>query len=498
MTDRTDGYVTDVSYTADYCRELNPLRMKLALLHAGVRAPEISTACELGFGHGVSLNIHAAASSTQWYGTDINAAHAGFARQLATVSGTGIGIFDEAFDDFTSRPDLPDFDYIGLHGVWSWISDRNRAVIVDFVRRKLRQGGVLYIDYNALPGWSAFSPMRHLFVEHANRAGTHDRRTLDRVDDAVAFVERLLAVDPDYARDDSRIRDHFKELRGEDGRYLAHEYFNRDWLPMHFATVAEWLKPALVDYAGSANFADHLDVIRLTEKQRGLLEETADPVFRQSVRDFIINRRFRHDFWIKGTTMLAAPERDEALRKLRVVLATPSPELPFKLRVAMTLNRINFGETVCMPILELLADGQARSLDEIEQAIGHGGICLAQIADAVMLLASLDHVVAAQDATVAAAARPRTDRLNAHLLKRAYTSNDIDALASPVTGGGVWVRRAQQIFLSALHQGRTRPDTWVDEASKVMLPKQTDSSLADEARVFAAEKLPLLRALQIA
>ena len=82
MTDRTDGYVTDVSYTADYCRELNPLRMKLALLHAGVRAPEISTACELGFGHGVSLNIHAAASSTQWYGTDINAAHAGFAREL--------------------------------------------------------------------------------------------------------------------------------------------------------------------------------------------------------------------------------------------------------------------------------------------------------------------------------------------------------------------------------------------------------------------------------
>ena len=56
----------------------------------------------------------------------------------------------------------------------------------------------------------------------------------------------------------------------------------------------------------------------------------------------------------------------------------------------------------------------------------------------------------------------------------------------------------QQLFLAAYLRGQTRPDAWVDEASKVMLPKQTDSNLADEARVFAAEMLPLLRALQIA
>jgi len=43
---------------------------------------------------------------------------------------------------------LPDFDYIGLHGIWSWISDENRQVIVDFIRKKLKVGGVLYISYN--------------------------------------------------------------------------------------------------------------------------------------------------------------------------------------------------------------------------------------------------------------------------------------------------------------------------------------------------------------
>ena len=58
-------------------------------------------------------------------------------------------------------------DYVGLHGIWSWISDENRAVIVDFVRRKLKVGGVLYVSYNTQPGWAAMVPLRDLFVEHA-------------------------------------------------------------------------------------------------------------------------------------------------------------------------------------------------------------------------------------------------------------------------------------------------------------------------------------------
>jgi SAM-dependent methyltransferase len=66
-------------------------------------------------------------------------------------------LFDESFAEFASR-DLPEFDYIGLHGIWSWISDENRAVIVDFIRRKLKVGGVLYISYNTLPGWAPLPP----------------------------------------------------------------------------------------------------------------------------------------------------------------------------------------------------------------------------------------------------------------------------------------------------------------------------------------------------
>jgi len=69
MTDWTAGYVADIGYTYGYYQELNPARAKLALLNAGLKAPSTQAACELGFGQGLSINLHAAASDVPWFGT---------------------------------------------------------------------------------------------------------------------------------------------------------------------------------------------------------------------------------------------------------------------------------------------------------------------------------------------------------------------------------------------------------------------------------------------
>ena len=87
MSDWTAGYVADIGYTFGYYTELNPLRLRLAFLNAGLEVPDSGAACELGFGQGMSANLHAAASITQWHGTDFNPSQAGFAQELASVSG---------------------------------------------------------------------------------------------------------------------------------------------------------------------------------------------------------------------------------------------------------------------------------------------------------------------------------------------------------------------------------------------------------------------------
>lgn len=190
MTDWTSGYVADIGYTFGYYTELNPLRVKLAFTNAGLFAPESGTACELGFGQGVSANIHAAATVTTWHGTDFNPSQASFAQELANVSGSGAKLYDDAFADFTQRDDLPEFDYIGIHGIWSWVSDENRTELVDFIRRKLKVGGVLYISYNTQPGWASFAPMRHLMTEHAQIIGAEGHGIVSRIDGALDFAQK--------------------------------------------------------------------------------------------------------------------------------------------------------------------------------------------------------------------------------------------------------------------------------------------------------------------
>lgn len=511
MQNWTDGYVTDIGYTFGYYPELNPLRVKLAFLSAGLIFPECSVACELGFGQGLSANIHAAATVTEWYGTDFNPAQAHFAQELATVSANGAKLYDDAFASFCNRQDLPDFDYIGIHGIWSWISDENRTVIVDFIRRKLKVGGVLYISYNTFPGWAAFAPMRHLMQEHADVIGVDGHGIVKRVDGAIDFADKLLATNPLYSRPNPQIAFRLQKLKEQNRSYLAHEYFNQDWHPMYFATTADWLLPAKVSYACSAHYQDHIDILNLTTEQQAFLKEIPDAMFRESVRDFMVNQQFRRDYWVKGGRQFSSIERAEALRMQRVVLVKYRPDV--SLQVSGAQGEATMSEPLYNPVLDFLADHKPVSIAEIEHAVRDKGVGFSQLVQVVMVLVGSGDLVAVQDEAVTERAKKRTVILNAYLMSKARGSSDISYLASPVTGGGVPAGRFQQLFLLALTKGHKEPAelarfVWqilAAQGQKIVKGKITletaEENLAElttQAAAFAEKQLPIYQALQIA
>jgi len=508
MTDWTAGYVADIGYTYGYYAELNPLRARLCLLNVALVPPSTGVHCELGFGQGLSTNIHAAATGATWYGTDFNPAQAAFAQELAAASGADIHIYDQAFADFCRREDLPDFDSIGLHGIWSWVSDENRAVIADFIRRKLKVGGVVYVSYNTLPGWASFVPMRHLLVEHAEIIGAEGRGTAGRIERAMAFADRFMATNPAFARANPFIAERFNSLRASSASYLAHEYFNRDWEPMHFSRMAKWLEPAKVSFACSAQIIEHFDFANLTAEQQALMNEIPDQMFRQSVRDFMVNQQFRRDYWVKGARRLSGLEHQDALRQLRVVLVAPRELIPLTIQGGvgeMTLN-----EELYSSILDLLADHKARSFADIEKELGWP---LTKFAQAIMLLCSTGRVSIAQDADKGAKAAAACHKLNRHIMQKSRTSTDLAYLASPVTGEGCQVTRLHQLFLLAMESGKTKvPDlaryAWDilqsqgQRLSKAGLelqdPDDNLAELEEIAKSFTDKSLKVLKALQIA
>lgn len=511
MSDWTAGYVADIGYTYGYYPELNPLRTKLAFLHAGFSAPEFNTACELGYGQGLSINLHAAASDTQWHGTDFNPAQAGFAQGLARAADSGAKLYDDAFADFAERPDLPDFDYIGLHGIWSWISDANRAVIVDFIKKKLKVGGVLYISYNTQPGWASFAPMRHLMTEHVEVIGAEGHGIVSRINGALDFTEKLLATSPACARANPLIVERIKKIKEQNRHYLAHEYFNRDWHPMHFSTMADWLAPAKLGYVCSAHYLDHIPGLNLSAEQRSFLEGLPDAMFRESVRDFMVNQQFRRDYWIKGANKLNFLEQGEALRRLKIILVSHREDVSLKIMGAQ--GEAVMSESLYSPILDLLADHKPRTLGEIEAYVKDRGVVFAQLLEATMVLSGGGHLAAVQDDVVIAEARSHTDKINANLINRARGCSDVNHLASPVTGGGHGVNRIQQLFLLALTQGKKNCAEWAHFVWQILSAQgegllkegkllETDeenlAELTAQAQIFAARQLPILKALQIA
>nr|WP_198983873.1 methyltransferase regulatory domain-containing protein [Herbaspirillum sp. ASV7] len=522
MNNWNDGYVVDIAYTYGYYPGMNPARLPLAFAFHGLQAPTVQSACELGFGQGLSTNFHAAASTVRWWGNDFNPHQAAFAQELAAASGSDAQMEDSSFSRFCRRDDLPDFDFIALHGIWSWVSQENRAIIFDFIDRKLKPGGVLYVSYNTQPGWSAFMPLRDLLVQHTQQAGNEEQGlpTAARIDAALAFATRMFEADPVYAQANPFMRDRLKLLQQQSHSYLAHEYFNRDWHAESFADMHRQLAQAGLQFACSSHYADHLDMANLTPAQRQLMQEIGDPVLQQSVRDFMVNQQFRRDYWVRGAQVMDERQRVQALALQSVVLLTEPDKVP--LTIQNVASEITLNRLIYEPILQALSDYQPHTLVDLAASLAHRNLNLSQVLDSVLMLIGTGHAAplpAETDAAARAQVARRTGALNAYLLQRAALplpvaeAGDIGHLVSPVTGGGVRVDRIEQLFLLARQDCGDDIDAWpalvwrhiaaqgkrlVREGVRLEGEAENLAELATQAHLFARTRLPLLRALQVA
>ena len=510
MSVGTTGYVTGLDYTFGYYAETNPVAARFAMVHAGLVPPTIHTACELGFGQGVGGNVHAAATAIRWFGTDFNPSHAAFARDLARASGASAQWSDQDFGEFCGRDDLPAFDFIALHGVWTWISDDTRRVLVDFIRRNLNVGGVLYISYNTQPGWATMLPVQQLLVQHYSTMGGNAAGVAPRIDAALTFVQQLFDTKPGFVQTNPLVADRLRAMAARDRHYLAHEYFNQGWSPMSIGQLGDWLAPAKLAYAGSAQFGDRLDAANLTPAQQALLASIPDVLLRETARDFCTNQPFRRDYWVRGPRRLAPMAQLEALQVHEVVLVLPREAVSMVTKGAQGETRLQ--EALYVPILDELADHRPHSLQGLARALASRAITFRQVVEAIGVLTGSGAVQAVQVGGAATEARERAQRLNRHVCEQSRTHASLGVVASPVTGGGVVISRAELLFLLSHMNGRVGPDAWTDDVWALLSaqgqrmtrdgrPVESDAEnramLLEQSQYFATERVPMLVALGV-
>jgi SAM-dependent methyltransferase len=453
MTTWTDGYVSDIEYTNYFYPEIAPTWLDYVCLQQGIRPPtaavEGANYCELGCGQGVGTAILAASNpKMRFWGVDFNPAQIANARRLAEEGKlANITYLDKSFQQCVTEEagNLPQFEYIVLHGIYSWVSAENRSFIAKFIDRHLKPGGIVYVSYNCLPGWSPTAPLQRLFWEYAK---LHPDRSDLQAKAALDFSRQLSDAKAGYFTGNPSVAARLDQLGESNAQYLAHEYFNGNWNPMYHADVAKEMEAARLNYIGSATLTENIDRISVIGKMLPLIQEARNPVWRETLRDFSRNQRFRRDVFVRGASPMKAVEHSQSLAKIRVALLVDRRSA---VQTFMTpTGEIKGNPEIYGPILDALAQ-RPHSIGELVALPSLAGKSGPAIAEAVALFISSRQAHPLRSA--ADRGEVGEQRLNLAIAQRIRHGEVLSHIAVPQAGTGISASYVDLVAILAMAEG---------------------------------------------
>lgn len=498
-----DEYVESIDYTFGYYSVLSPTMARYSLINAGVEAPDIRYACELGIGQGLSINVHSATSNIKWFGNDINTRHVDFAQQMADASGSDVSLFAEPFEYFCKRDNLPNFDFITMHGIWSWVSDENRDILAKFIHKKLNPGGVLYVSYNAYPGSVDFAPIREILKTYESTESTRNADIKSRIQDAFTYATNLNQLCNHSIVETKQIQN----IGRNNVNYLAHEYFNKSWKPFYFTEMSDILRKSNLEYVCQANIRSTLTELSFTEAQAKFILNCNGVTLREATTDYILNRNFRQDYWIKGSVSLDPISRREKLKNENIVLCMPYEWIPKF--ITGHLGKAELDATLYSRIIEILRDHKIHQLSTVTSKLNNFGIRFETSITMINTLIALGAVAIVNRKFLS---HDKASRLNSFLLQQSLSPKDISHLASPIIGGGIKISKVRQLFIRGILDGLNEPEELVEYIFKLLKEDKSDSAgsntvldafsaqrgaLIADAASFKNHSQELLKALKI-
>ena len=325
--DWAGAYPVSTIYALSLQPEMAPERLDLVLLMHGRQPPDRRRGfryVELGCGQGATLaGLAAAYPEGAFLGIDFMPQHIAHGRGLGAGAGLDNLRFDEAaFADLAAAPPPQDrFDYVVLHGVYTWISAENRRHLVRLLDKWVAPGGVVYVGYNAMPGWSAATPIRRIFREVLGP----DAR-LDAIGAARAAVERWLEIDEAPVA-----RKIWSRLQQLPNSYLLHEFGAGHSTALWTGELVADFAAARLERIGSTQLATNFAALALADDQIAFVNDAAGAGFGTTARDLVDRRTFRQDVFSRGAPALVQGQVIRAVGALIVehvapVLACEQPE----------------------------------------------------------------------------------------------------------------------------------------------------------------------------
>lgn len=187
------------------------------------------------------------------------------------------------------RAELGTFDYILVHGVFSWVPEAVRLRILEICRDGLSNQGVAYISYNAYPGWHIRQFVRGLTRFHVRNIEDPKERAR-QARSVLAFAENAVpAIDALYKAELKGQLDRVAQLTDE---VLLHDELGDCNQPYYFHEFMELAGQYDLQFLTEAD-PSYMRMERYAPQVQQALSGAGDLVVTGQYLDFLGCRPFR-------------------------------------------------------------------------------------------------------------------------------------------------------------------------------------------------------------
>jgi SAM-dependent methyltransferase len=248
--------------------------------------PEQCRVLELGCGDGANLAPMAAQyPGSQFTGLDL--ARQPIARAEALSREIGLRNTQWLAADLCDWQHQGPYDYIIVHGLYSWVPEAVRQALLQLLARALAPQGIAFVSYNCYPGCHRRAQVREMLRYHVEALDSEHAR----LSEARALLQMLAGarVETDVAAQAWR-RELERAARSADGA-LFHDDLAEVNQPFYFHEFLAQAEGAGLQFLAEAELSA-MGMHGLSVEARAALGQL-DPLAREQYLDFVRERRFR-------------------------------------------------------------------------------------------------------------------------------------------------------------------------------------------------------------
>lgn len=187
------------------------------------------------------------------------------------------------------------FDYIIVHGVFSWVPNIVKEKILEIFKNNLSEKGIAFISYNVKPGWAISTVIRDIML-YTNKY-VKDEKEEEKLRRSLSIlkliVEEIKKLEFLNERNKNFI-EAAERVLGQAPHYVLHEYLEEFNDPMYFNEFIDLTLKYNLSYIGDTNISLSLSSLINYDMSSRIKEITlTDRIAKEQALDYILNTNFR-------------------------------------------------------------------------------------------------------------------------------------------------------------------------------------------------------------